>query len=226
MNLNKYKFLLFDLDDTLLDFKKAEENAFKKLLETHSLDFSKELFTKYKSINSTLWKKFELGEITNKEVVTTRFSLFFSSLEIKVDGSECDKKYRNFLTEGNQLFNGVYDLLTKLKKDYILCIVSNGIATTQYTRMKNSDITDFFSKIYISEEVGAKKPQKQFFDKFFLDFNIKNKSEVLIIGDNLHADILGGFNANIDTCWINPNKEINTLDKEPTYVISSVLDLI
>ena len=226
MNLEKYKVLLFDLDDTLLDFAKAERKAFKKLLSFYNVDFSEEKFGSYKEINHKLWSSFERGEISNKEVIDTRFVKFFNTLGIEVDGLECDNRYRTYLTEGDQLYAGVRGLLEKLAESHTLCVASNGIAITQHKRLDNNEIRKYFEKIYISEEIGAKKPEQQFFNKIFEDFSGIAKEQFLIVGDNINADILGGFNAGIDTCWINAKNKVNTLEKEPTYIAKNVLELL
>ena len=93
MILDKYKYLLFDLDDTLLDFGKAQVLAFKKLLEDENIEYSDESFEKYETINKSLWRSFERGEISNKEVTSERFIRFFSLFDRKIDGSEVDNKH-------------------------------------------------------------------------------------------------------------------------------------
>ena len=111
MILDKYKYLLFDLDDTLLDFGKAQVLAFKKLLKDENIEYNNELFEKYETINKSLWRSFERGEISNKEVTIERFIRFFSLFDRKVDGSEVDNRYRSYLAEGNQLFDGIIEML-------------------------------------------------------------------------------------------------------------------
>lgn len=99
MILDKYKYILFDLDDTLLDFEKAEHIAFNKLLEDCDIQFNEELFNKYKEINKGLWRRFELGEMSNKEVTKLRFEQFFNLLGKKVDGREHDVSFRSYLAK-------------------------------------------------------------------------------------------------------------------------------
>ena len=180
MILNKYKYLLFDLDDTLLDFGKAQILAFKKLLEDENIEYNDEIFEKYETINKSLWRSFERGEISNKEV--TR------------ESSEVDNRYRGYLAEGNQLFDGIIEMLEKLSLTHKLYIASNGIGITQHTRLKNNNLNNYFEKIFISEEIGSKKPDREFFDIIFKKIGVKNKDEVLMIGDTLTSDILGANN--------------------------------
>ena len=225
MILDKYKYLLFDLDDTLLDFGKAQVLAFKKLLEDENIEYSDESFEKYETINKSLWRSFERGEISNKEVTSERFIRFFTLFGMKVDGSEVDNRFRSYLAEGNQLFEGIIEMLEKLSLTHKLYIASNGIGITQHTRLKNNNLNKYFDKIFISEEIGSKKPDREFFDIILKEIGVEDKGEVLMIGDTLTSDILGVNNVGIDSCLVDihgiENSEIN-----PTYKIAKTIDLL
>ena len=225
MILDKYKYLLFDLDDTLLDFGKAQTLAFKKLLEDENIEYSDELFEQYEMINKSLWRSFERGEISNKVVTSERFIRFFALFGMKVDGSEVDNRFRSYLAEGNQLFEGIVEMLEKLSLTHKLYIASNGIGVTQHTRLKNNNLNKYFEKIFISEEIGSKKPDKKFFDIIFKEIGVKNKDEVLMIGDTLTSDILGANNAGIDSCLVDIHK-ISNPEIVPTYKIEKTIDLL
>ena len=225
MILDKYKYLLFDLDDTLLDFGKAQVLAFKKLLEDENIEYSDESFEKYETINKSLWRSFERGEISNKEVTSERFIRFFALFGMKVDGSEVDNRFRSYLAEGNQLFEGIVEMLEKLSLTHKLYIASNGIGITQHTRLKNNNLNKYFDKIFISEGIGSKKPDREFFDIILKEIGVEDKGEVLMIGDTLTSDILGANNVGIDSCLVDihgiENSEIN-----PTYKIAKTIDLL
>ena len=178
MTLNRYKYLLFDLDDTLLNFQQAQELAFKKLLEDENIEYSYKLFEQYEKINKALWRRFEKGELANTEVTRQRFIQFFEQFGKNVDGREADIRYRSYLAEGNQLFEGVVDMLEKLHKTHKLYVASNGIGVTQHTRLKNNDLNKYFEKIFISEELGSKKPDREFFEKIFVEVGVESKGEV------------------------------------------------
>ena len=225
MILDKYKYLLFDLDDTLLDFGKAQVLAFKKLLEDENIEYSDESFEKYETINKSLWRSFERGEISNKEVTSERFIRFFALFGMEVDGSEVDNRFRSYLAEGNQLFEGIVEMLEKLSLTHKLYIASNGIGITQHTRLKNNNLNKYFDKIFISEEIDSKKPDREFFDIILKEIGVEDKGEVLMIGDTLTSDILGANNVGIDSCLVDihgiENSEIN-----PTYKIAKTIDLL
>ena len=225
MIIDKYKYLLFDLDDTLLDFGKAQILAFKKLLEDENIEYGDELFEQYETINKSLWRSFERGEISNKVVTSERFIRFFALFGMEVDGSEVDNRFRSYLAEGNQLFEGIVEMLEKLSLTHKLYIASNGIGITQHTRLKNNNLNKYFDKIFISEEIGSKKPDREFFDIILKEVGVEDKGEVLMIGDTLTSDILGANNVGIDSCLVDihgiENSEIN-----PTYKIAKTIDLL
>ena len=184
------------------------------------------MFNKYKEINKALWRRYELGEISNKEVTKLRFEQFFNLLGKKVDGREYDVSFRSYLAMGNQLFDGVVELLDKLSKTHVMCIASNGVGVTQHTRLKNNDLNKYFEHIFISEEVGYQKPDVEFFNFIFQKLGDIDKKEVIIVGDNLMSDILGGINSGIDTCWINPKNSPIDNEVKPTYIVKKVTDLL
>lgn len=223
--LEKYKVILFDLDDTLLDFQKAEQRAFMKVCQDNNLTYDNELFDSYKAINKSLWKKYEEGEISNSEVVATRFELFFKEVGKDIDGKKTDEMYRNYLAEGDQLFDGVYNLLEILSKSHVLCIASNGIGKTQHTRLINNNIKKFFDYIFISEEIGSKKPERQFFETIFNKLENYSKEQILMVGDNINADIKGADSFGIDSCLV-LDKNIEQNDIIPTYTVKKVVDII
>lgn len=225
MILDKYKFLLFDLDDTLLDFKRAQILAFKKLLEEENIEYSDELFEKYEVINKALWRSFERGEIKNSKVISERFVQFFALFDRSIDGVKMDIRYRTYLAEGNQLFEGIIPMLEKLSKTHKLFIASNGIGVTQHTRLKNNDLYKYFEKVFISEEIGSKKPDKEFFEIIFNELDIQDKSKVLMIGDTLTSDILGANNYGIDSCLVDIHK-IENSEIVPTYKVDKTIDIL
>ncbi|HEO8422024.1 Putative HAD-hydrolase yfnB [Mycobacteroides abscessus subsp. abscessus] len=225
-NLKNYQTLLFDVDDTLLDFAAAEDNAFRLLMQEQGVSYSEEWKRQYQQLNQGLWKAFEEGKITRDEVVNTRFTLFFEKMGKKVDGALLEQSYREYLGEGNQLLDGAMELIMKVSNHFDLYIVTNGMSATQEKRLKASGLYPFFKAIFVSEDTGYQKPMKEFFDYCFDRIPLFNKETTLIIGDSLSADIQGGYNAGIDTCWINPLKKENKTDVQPTYEIAKLEELL
>lgn len=221
-----YTTLLFDIDDTLLDFKAAEHFAISTLMTELSVEASETNVQTYSRINQSYWKEFEKGLIAKDVLVAKRFETFFALHDLTVDGSEMDGKFRNFLEQSHHFIPGTIALLDALKPTYNLYATTNGVARTQHHRIKDSGLIHYFQDIFVSEETGHQKPTKEYFDYVFARIPNFHAKETLIIGDSLTSDILGGINVGIDTCWFNPQKAPNPFTHiKPTYEIASLADL-
>ncbi|KFM99622.1 noncanonical pyrimidine nucleotidase, YjjG family [Bacillus clarus] len=223
--MKKYTTLLFDVDDTLLDFQKAEKTALRMLFEEKNIPLTAEIEAHYKKVNKGLWDAFEEGKINRDEVVNTRFSTLFKEYGQEVDGILFEENYRSYLEEGDQLIQGAFEFIQNIQNEYDLYIVTNGVSKTQDKRLRNAGLHLLFKDIFVSEDTGFQKPMKEYFDYVFEripDFSVKKG---LIIGDSLNADIKGGYLAGLDTCWFNPEKKSNHSGIVPTYEVQSFDEL-
>ena len=214
-----YSYLLFDADDTLFDFQAAEEKSLNELFSLLKLPpAAKE---DYRNISRHLWAQLEKKEINLSELKKTRFKKL---LEIYPRQTETDPEmlYEAYLASHDDLLPGADLLIEQLSKRFHLFLISNGMPNIQYPRLKKSGLDRYFEKIFISEEIGAQKPSKEFFDKVFEDSQIK-KEECLVIGDSLTSDIAGGRNYGLDTCYLNFHHQTSDL---ATYSISSYEELV
>ncbi|HDR7540690.1 noncanonical pyrimidine nucleotidase, YjjG family [Bacillus cereus] len=223
--MKKYKTLLFDVDDTLLDFQKAEKMALRVLFEEKGIPLTDEIEARYKKINKGLWDAFEKGELSRKEVINTRFSLLFQEYGEEVDGILFENNYRNYLEEGNQLMQGAFEFINQIQGEYELYIVTNGVSKTQDKRLRNAGLHSLFKDVFVSEDTGFQKPMKEYFDYVFERIPNFAPEEGLIIGDSLSADIKGGYVAGIDTCWFNPERKLNDSGIIPTYEVHNFEEL-
>lgn len=212
-------FIFIDLDDTILDFKKAEAVALKKTLADFSVTATDEIVSLYSAINDKMWKKLEKGENTREEITVMRFSELFDTLGIKCNASEVNEIYKKNLGIGHFFMPDAVEFLEKLK-GHRLFIVSNGTTKVQRGRVKSADIEKYFEKMFFSQDVGFDKPHPSFFQKVFEQIDGFDKNDAIIIGDSLSSDISGGKNAGIKTCWYNPHNKEGSAD----YVISSLME--
>ena len=214
----KYKVILFDADETLFDFKKAEREAFKNTMIEFGVSYDESYhFNIYKEINTAIWKELEEGLITQEKLKTERFRRFIEKIEMDFNENDFATTYMKYLGEGSFLFEGAKELIEDLSDKYILSIVTNGLTAVQERRVKKSVIAKYFKDIVISEEVGISKPNPDIFEHAINNLGKFSKDEVLMIGDSLNSDIRGGINYNIDTCWYNPNNAENKTNLRPTY---------
>lgn len=223
--LKNYQTLLFDVDDTLLDFGVAESLALRLLFEEQNIPLTTEIEARYKKINQGLWNSFEEGNLDRDEVVNTRFSILCKEYGREVDGALLEKNYRSYLEEGHQLVNGAFELITDLQNQYDLYIVTNGVSKTQDKRLRDSGLYPLFKDIFVSEDTGFQKPMKEYFNYVFARIPNFSVEQGLMIGDSLSADIKGGQLAGLDTCWFNPEMKPNDTEIVPTYQIQKLDEL-
>ncbi|MEK4427364.1 YjjG family noncanonical pyrimidine nucleotidase [Solibacillus sp. FSL K6-1523] len=224
--MKQYQFLLFDLDDTLLDFKAAEQLALPKLFKAQQFPLTEEVYQVYKEINKGLWHALEQGEITQQELMATRFAKTFEALGKKVDGRALDAEFRGYLAESKVFVEGAFELIQSLAPNYELYVTSNGISETQTKRIQVTGLAPYFKHVFASEETGYQKPLKPFFDYVFERIPQFDPEKTMIIGDSYSADIVGGAGAGIDTCWLNPERKEAHAMIQPTYTIDTLSQLI
>ena len=233
-----YKLVLIDLDDTLFDYPKAENSAFRSTFEEmgffkenrflknqNSEEFYTEIKKEYEKINSQLWKDLEKGVVDKEELKIIRFEKIIKKFELEYDSQKMSEIYLKKLGEGIFPFKSTEKLCKYLHLKYKIGIVTNGIKEVQYSRIKNSSIANYIDKIIVSDEVGVNKPDKRIFEFAINYFGILDKSEVVMIGDSLEADIKGGINAGVDTCWVNLKNMKNKSKIIPKYEIRNLEEI-
>ena len=222
-----YKFLLFDLDHTLLDFDAAEDVALSHLLKEEGVTDIQAYKDYYVPMNKALWKDLEQKKITKSDLVNTRFSKLFEHFGIEKDGTYLANRYQFYLAQQGQVFSGAIELLDNLiERGYELYAATNGITAIQTGRLEQSGIAPFFKEIFISEQLHTQKPDAAFYEKIGARIPNFNKNHALMIGDSLSADIQGGNNAGIDTIWYNPHHLENKSLAQPTYEVDSYQALL
>lgn len=219
------RFVFFDLDDTIFDFKKAEAKAVSATLSELGIIPDEKIVSKYSEINASMWRRLEKGELTRGEVLVNRFAVLFSELGVERDTYKTKEMYEKNLSKGHYFIDGAYQMLENLYGRYGLYLVSNGTLSVQQGRLKSSSIEKFFDGIFISEQLGFVKPQKEFFDLVFEKIYDFDKSQAIIVGDSLSSDIKGGNNAGIKTCWFNPKHLQNDTDANIDYEIHALNEI-
>lgn len=217
--------ILLDIDDTLLDFHKAEIAALTETLRRIGIEPQDATLIRYSEINVQMWEKLERGELTRDEVLVKRFELLFAELGEERSGREAAETYEGLLAGKAYLLPGAKELLETLYGRYELYIVSNGCAAVQDSRIGLAGIGGYFKGIFVSERVGADKPSKEFFDRCFGTMEGFSRERAIIVGDSLTSDILGGINAGIRTCWFDPKGKPGRDDIRPDFVISELMQL-
>ena len=227
----KYRHLFFDLDHTLWDF---DANAMETLADVYmDLDLQTagindfDLFCKhYLHHNAVLWDRYHHGYITAEEL---KWKLMWRTLlEFKNGSEELAKKMSGYFLEvlptKQNLFPYTHEILQHLKeKEYKLHLITNGFEKTQWRKLDNSKLGQYFEEVITSETSNSVKPNKEIFE-YALRITGAELKQSIMIGDNLDADIKGAINAGMDSIFVNHiNAELKGI--KPTYVITHLREL-
>ena len=200
----RYDILLLDADGTLLDFEVAESGAFSSTMQRHGFARTPGDYDMYRAINKGLWEALERGETTQQRLKVERFARLFARLGYRADCEGFHRDYMDALSEGHALMPGALALCAALARRGRLYIATNGVAATQRRRLAACGLAEYITDVFISEELGAHKPDAAFFDALFARLGYPERERAVILGDSLSSDMQGGRNAGIATCWYNP----------------------
>ena len=224
----RYKQIIFDVDDTLIDFADTENFALHSLFNSHKWPLTSNLQRQYHAYNQSLWRDLELGRITYDELSEKCFRVFLKqNLGLTVDGTEIMNEYRSYFGETHKLLPGVEDSLKFAKRQgYKLTILSNGEKYMQRHRLELAGIKAYFDLIVTSEEAQYSKPDSHIFDYFFSRTEI-GSSETIFFGDGLKSDILGASLYHVDSIWFNHRHRKNTIaDLKPRFEVETYSEFI
>jgi len=223
----KYKVVLFDADDTLFDFKKSETHAFMKTMTEYEEVYDESIHLKaYHDINTRIWKEFEMGEITQKELKVERFRRLREALGMSFHPEEFAKRYMHHLSYASFVYPDAERLMEELKGKFKMAIITNGLTQVQTRRIRNAPLAKYFQDVIISEEIGVSKPSPQIFVHALEKLGHADAGNVLMIGDSLTSDIKGGEDFGMDTCWFNPEGKENRTAVNPTYEVRTLMDIL
>ena len=219
------EFLFLDLDDTILDFHKAERIALSKTLTEFGVEPAEEVLSLYHRINLWHWEQLEQGKLTREEVLVGRFAALLRELGVSADAVRCTRSYEGNLAVGHYFLPGAEEAVANLSQKYRLFLASNGTATVQAGRLTSANLYRFFETVFISQELGFNKPAKEFFDACFARIPDFDPKKAVMVGDSLTSDIRGAKGAGIAACWFNPRQEAPIPGISMDYEIHSLPQL-
>lgn len=221
-----YDVVLFDVDDTLLDFAKAEVFALEETLESFGIDRPlKTLLPVFQEINRAVWREYEAGTATSAEIRVKRFVQLLERLGHAANPEEVSDYYVQSLARSSFVIPGARELLTALHGIVPMGLITNGIGGVQRSRLARAGLTDFFEVIIISEEIGIQKPDPAAFAIAIEGIGSTADDRIIMVGDGLGSDIKGAVAAGIDSCWVNLRRRSADQSVEPTFTISRIADL-
>lgn len=221
----KYNCIMMDIDNTLLDFDAAERKALLETLQQFSLPCDEAAVSRYHEINSSLWGELNKGKIRRDKLVVERFDRFVKEIGSAAKATELNRAYTEHLATHADVIPGAEEALQELAEVATMIAVSNGTESVERGRLKLSGFEKYFDDIFISEAVGVSKPNPKIFQMAMRKLGIEHSDKVLVVGDSLSADIQGGVNAGLDTCWVNMNGLENESGLTPTYEVKALCEL-
>ena len=220
------EFLFLDLDDTILDFHKAEHIAVRRAISEAGVEATDAVCARYSEINLMHWQMLERGEITREQVLVNRFGMLFEELGHPVDPVAVARNYERLLGIGHYFLPGAEETVKQvLFGHYRMFLASNGTASVQHSRLTSADLYPYFEQVFVSQEIGFNKPSRAYFDGCFARIPGFDPEKALMVGDSLTSDILGGINAGLRTCWVNPTGKQNHTEIHPDFEIRSITEL-
>jgi 2-haloacid dehalogenase len=219
------RWLIFDADDTLFDYRAAEDCALAATFASAGVAFQPDWAPVYRTVNARAWRELEAGRINQARLRTSRFEELFAELGLALDAAEFGSAYLGHLSRQTQLVDDALEVVEALRSGHGIAVVTNGLAEVQRPRFATSPLGRHVDHLVISEEVGIAKPDPAIFALALERMGDPDPHEVLVVGDSLASDIAGGNAAGLATCWFNPRGLERTSEVTPTHEIRRLAEL-
>ena len=218
------RVILWDIDGTLLNFLEAEKEAIRSCFSIFVMgECTDEMLRAYSEINRGYWERLERGEISKAEVLVGRFRDFFEKYGLDISVAEkFNAEYQVRLGDTICFNDDGLEIVKACKEKVLQYAVTNGTKIAQDRKLKKSGLIDLLDGVFISDEIGIEKPSVGFFEEVFKNIEPCDKKEIMIIGDSLSSDMQGGNNAEIVTCWYNPERKENDKNLKIDYEINNL----
>ena len=231
--MEKYTDLFIDYDDTLYDTYGNAVIALKEAFELFHLERyfpdPQVFYDEYWKTNIGLWTQYSKGEITRDTLILERFrrplSVGMGEDATKEKCLEISDRFLDLCASKPGVVSGAHELMQYLqRRGYRMHMCSNGFHEVQYKKLEASHMRDYFHTIILSEDAGANKPSRLFFDYAF-KITGASPASTLMIGDNLQTDIMGAQGAGLDTIFYNrfPEHEKSQI---ATYSVTRLKDIM
>lgn len=218
----RYNWVLFDADETLFSFNSYL--GLTAMLKRYGIDFTREDYDAFQAVNKLLWVAYQNNEITAEDIQMRRFAKL--SKQTGVNQIQLNQELMAEMAEVSKPLDGVMEMLEALYLEVKMGIITNGFTELQQQRLQNTQTERFFEMVVVSEQIGVAKPDRKVFDYAFSLMDDLDKTKILMVGDTLASDILGGYNSGIDTCWFNHANLVNDTKIQPTYEIKDIRELV
>lgn len=219
--MKTYEWVIFDADETLFHFDAL--SGLQIMFNHFGIQFTKQNYEAYQKINKPLWLHYHKGLISAEQLQHTRFKAWASRLNVSTQ--LLNNAFLEVMADICTPIEGAIHLLSALKNKVKLGIITNGFTKLQQARLEKTGLEKYFELLVISEEIGVAKPHVDIFNHAVSRMNNPARELVLMVGDNLDTDIVGGINAGLDTCWFNMHKNARPKHIKPTFQVASLIEL-
>lgn len=219
------KAVFFDIDNTLLDFNKCAIASITFVLKARGVPPPENLRSTFLRINDSLWRRIEDGELTLDGLKKIRFNLIFKELGIGLDGIGFEHDFQNVLSESSETVDGAEDILKYLSGRYRVFAASNAPRGQQTRRLELAGLLKYFEKVFTSGLIGYNKPSPEFFDGCMSFVPELSREEIILIGDSLTADIIGGAKYGFKTCLFNYSKAPISEEARPDFTVYELSEI-
>ncbi|NNE25887.1 MAG: noncanonical pyrimidine nucleotidase, YjjG family [Saprospiraceae bacterium] len=224
MNPKPYDWLLFDLDNTILDFKKSSIHAFHAIMQENGLERDDSDYALFSSINKQVWEEMESGQINHQELKVRRWDMYAEAKSMNLDSATANARYFQHIRENSFYVDFAKEMLDLTYAHFNLMIITNGLGEVQRPRILNTGLDQYFDHIVISDELGYAKPNTAYFEHCHNLIGGWEKDRVLVIGDTPGSDIKGGNDFGYNTCWYNHSDQLSS-EIKPDYEIAHLKEL-
>jgi 2-haloacid dehalogenase len=221
-----FTVFLLDLDHTLFDTESSERAAFEQTMLAAGVPEARAWFQTYQRINLELWSAMERGELQPGMIRNLRFERFVRECDLDANPQQMADDFVTGLGAYGDLYAGARAVLEQLSGRVPMALVTNGFGEVQRSRIARLGLDEYFDTVAISGELGAAKPDPGIFDFVFESLGSPPRESAVMVGDNLSADIAGGANYGIATCWYNPHGRTPDTPHAIDHEISDLQELL
>ncbi len=219
------RHVLFDIDDTLLNFRDQAEPVIREVLRELHIPFTNDDFAVYHRVNNGLWDQVSAGTLSREGLYAIRWTRVLEALGREGNGPQIESLFRKRLTQSAVAESGAAETLAALAQRYTLCTASNAPQRQQEIRLNTAELSGYFAHIFTSEGLGVDKPARLFYERILEILGNPEPRHVLMVGDSPEADVLGAAAVGLRTCFINTRGVELPPDCHPDFCITTLPEL-
>ncbi len=223
-----FKYILWDLDSTLLDPHPSERAAIRGCFRDFDLgECTDAMLDVYPAINKRWWSMCESGQAPKSRILYGRFEEFLGTFGLRTDIAKAfAEDYMGRLGDNIFPIKGAIETLKCLKGRFGQYIVTNGVWASQEKKIRNSGIDTLVDGVFVSDDLGHEKPDRVLFEIVLERIGCVDPSEAIMVGDSLTTDMKGANNAGLPCCWFNPKALERPPDLRIDHEIRAIPELI